>query len=155
MIVSLGGTSMTVPLLTRAAPQNSALLSRIARTGRCFEARHAVHSGPEISCPIDAGRLPFPLDPARVPLENPSHMPRGGEVVVVCAGTGRWGSVPTHPLIDIGIFYEDGGRLSFPFGDIEGSVAAQCEDPDLPFLQACGRHLRNGEAIALRLELPG
>lgn len=136
-----------------SAPKNVSLLCQIAETPHRFMARHAVYTGPEISCPIDANSLPFPVDVAKLPLERPTSKPGAGDLVIVCAEAGRWGNFPEMPLIDVGIFYDRGGELVFPFGKIQGTVVGRCESSQLDALLSLGRNLHGREDVPLSVEI--
>lgn len=153
MIVRVGSSRSRLRLFSAQAPRTAELLRDLAALGTAFPVRHAVHSGPEISCPIDASEHSLSTRVSTMKLENAVHEPDMGDLVVVCAAPGRWGHFPTSPLIDIGIFYRAGGRLSFPFGDIEGCRVGQIDHDDLADLQAAASQIQSGRSMSLKLEI--
>ena len=148
------GHSITACLQRDSVPRHAALLSRIITEVGSFSGRHAIYTGPEISCPLPADDLPFAVDLDSFREEACVHEPAAGDIVVVCAGKGEWGDFPDAPLVDVGLFYDDGGRLAFPFGRVEGSVAARIEQESLSVLRPLAVQLRDtpNAEIPLRLE---
>lgn len=153
MIVRLGSFCCRLRLFSALAPRTAELLRDVAALGIAFPVRHATYSGPEISCPINASEYSLSTRISEMTLENPVHEPDEGDLVVVCAAPGRWGHFPTFPLIDVGIFYSKGGRLSFPFGNIEGCRVGQIDRHDLADLQAAAAQIQSNHPMSLKLEM--
>lgn len=141
-------------LLTDAAPINSRALWSLAGAAAPHDALHGMWTGPEISCPIAAKRLPGDIDLENLPLENPTRQPLAGDLVLVRLEPGVVGV--TTPFagggLDLGVFYGDGGRLFFPSGWIEGSVCGRVEDEDKEQLALAAAVIRRNGACQLQLE---
>ena len=141
-------------LLIDAAPINCAALWSLAGAGCAHDALHGMWTGPEISCPVAAERLPVDLDLSNLPLENSTREPLAGDLVLVRLAPGVVGA--TTPFagggLDLGVFYGDGGRLFFPDGWIEGSVCGRVEDEDKEQLALAAAVIRRNGACELELE---
>lgn len=148
------GLSARFRLLFDLAPANSCALWSLAGGSGPHDALHAMWTGPEISCPIAAERLPVDIDLPNLPLENATCRPQAGDLVLVRLEPGASG--PTRPFakggLDLGIFYGCNGRLFFPGGWIEGSVCARVEDPDKAALAIAAAAIRRNGACQLELE---
>jgi hypothetical protein len=144
------GLSVRARLLDDEAPLAAAALWSLARLGDAHDALHAMWTGPEISCPVPAARLP--VDLAALSVENGTTHPAAGEVVLVALLPGAWPGLPPGGALDIGLFYADGGRLLMPGGWVTGSVAARVEPADLEALASGGARIRQRGACRLRLE---
>lgn len=144
------GLDVRCDLLEAEAPAHAALLRGIADAECAVPALHAMWTGPEIACPIDAATLPFAVDVASFPIENATSHPAAGDIVLVIAERGRWGAEPRHDLIDIGLFYAPGARLLLPMGWIEGSVCARVVPEDLGALREACERIRRAGACTIR-----
>ncbi len=146
------GLDVGFDLFEDRAPEHVGVFKRVVEVLHGAKAKHAVYTGPEISCPIDAAALSLPLLPAEP--ENAERYPPQGALVMVCAQRGRWGDFPPRDLVDIGIFYAGGGQLLFPFGWVEGSIIGACHRDDLNRLAHAGQKLRSMDGADLSLSLP-
>jgi hypothetical protein len=136
------GLQARFTLLDDTAPATAAVLWTLSEPGATFDAIHAMWTGPEISCPIDAGRFAGAIDVARIPLENATSFPAVGDLVLVAAPRGRWKDMPSADIIDLGFFYGNGARLLMPMGWIMGSVCARVVADDMSAYQAACRKIR-------------
>jgi hypothetical protein len=98
-------------------------------------------TGPEISCPIAVAGL-LPIDVSAVPAENATSFPAAGELVLVPLPAGRWKGTGVADIVDLGFFYDGGGRLLMPMGWITGNVCARVVPEDMSGLQASCRKIR-------------
>lgn len=121
-----------------STPFHSDILDRICRVPSGYPVRHAQHTGLEISCPIDAGSIGLSFDTCPVSGGETTRHPNAGDLVVVCVPARHWGEFPASALIDIGIFYDDGGALRLPFGWVDGTVVGT----QLTQLRRAGETLR-------------
>ena len=148
------GLAACFRLLFDAAPLNSRALWSLAGLPSPHDALHAMWTGPEISCPVAAERLPTDIDLANLPLENSTSHPAAGDLVLVRLQPGA--PSPATPFanggLDLGIFYGDGARLFFPSGWIEGSVCGRVEDEDKVGLALAAALIRRNGACRLELE---
>lgn len=138
-------------LLDAQAPAHAGLLWELAGLDRPHAAVHAMWTGPEISVPI-AGNEVLPgraID--AMPQENATSFPAGGDIALVCARQGTWKDGPPFDLIDIGLFYADGGRLLMPMGWIMASICARIVPEDREAAAAACRTIRRNGACDLRL----
>jgi hypothetical protein len=144
-------------LLDELAPASAEVLWTLSAPGSTYEAIHAIWTGPEISCPIDITKTSLPIDVARLPLENATSFPASGDLVLVAAPRGRWKGMPPADLVDVGLFYGDGGRLLMPMGWIMGSVCARVVPDDMTAYQAACRKIRStgGCSLSFSRELTG
>ncbi|MXO64950.1 DUF3830 family protein [Altericroceibacterium endophyticum] len=139
------GLNVRAELLDSAAPNNAQLLWDLAASGSAFNAVHAMWTGPEISIPIDGAAALPAYNMGDIPSENATSYPRAGDIALVCAPQGTWRDGPPFDLLDVGVFYGDGGRLLMPMGWIMGSVCARVLDEDREKLaQGCSAIRRNG-----------
>jgi hypothetical protein len=136
-------------LLDERAPAAAELLWTLSALGGTYDAIHAIWTGPEISCPIDVSKCSLSIDVARVPLENATSFPAAGDLVLVAAPRGRWKNMPLVDIIDVGLFYGDGGRLLMPMGWIMGSVCAQVVPSDMNAYQKACQKIRSGGSCQL------
>lgn len=140
------GLNVRAQLLDDVAPHNAQVLWDLAATGQAFNAIHAMWTGPEISIPIDGAKALPDCDLAAVPVENATSYPRAGDIALVCATKGTWRDGPPFDLVDVGLFYGDGGRLLMPMGWIMGNICARVLDEDLEaFAAGCSAIRRAGE----------
>lgn len=148
------GLAAPFRLLTDEAPFASQALWALAAGGRSHEAIHAMWTGPEISCPTPADRLPADIDLSGWPGENETRHPQAGDLVLTRLMAGP--PSPVRPFaqggLDIGLFYAEGGRLLFPDGWIEGPVCARVEPDYAPELRAAAAIIRRNGACQLRFE---
>ncbi len=145
--------SVTCRLLDDEAPQSAEFLWQLASRGRTFDAIHAMWTGPELSCPLPYSVLPEDLAKIEIPQENASSHPRAGEVVLAYLSAGSVKGLPPGPFFDLGLFYEDGGRLLMPFGWIKANICAEIQDADLAQAQSSLRTIRSNGACKLGIEL--
>jgi hypothetical protein len=129
-------------LLDDAAPVNAEVLWSLSEPGATHDAIHAMWTGPEISCPIDAGRVTGSIEVERIPLENATSFPAAGDLALVAVPRGRWKDMPRADIVDLGFFYGDGARLLMPMGWIMGSVCARVVPEDMSAYQAACRKIR-------------
>ncbi len=151
---SRSGLAAPFRLLTDDAPFASDALWAIAGAGQSHEAIHAMWTGPEISCPTSADRLPAGIDLSRWPNENETRHPQAGDLVLTRLIAGPPSSV--RPFVegglDIGVFYAEGGRLFFPEGWIDGTVCARVEPAYASTLREAAAVIRRHGACQLRFE---
>lgn len=146
------GLSVRAQLLDDEAPLAAAALWALAGVGDAHNALHAMWTGPEISCPVPAARLPAAIDLAALSLENGTSRPAAGDIVVIALLPGAWPALPPGGALDIGLFYADGGRLLMPGGWVVGSVAARVAAADYAALAGAGERIRRHGACRLRFE---
>jgi hypothetical protein len=140
---------VTCRLLDDKAPHSSGFLWQIASRRLSFDAIHAIWTGPELSCPMPANALPEDLAGLQIPLENATSYPKAGEIVLAFLSAGSIKGVPPGAFFDVGIFYDDGGRLLFPFGWLKANVCAEIVDSELPAVQTAMRTIRNHGACRI------
>ena len=145
------GLQARFELLDAAAPQSADMLWALSGLDRAHNAIHAMWTGPEISCPIAVAGLPVPVDVAAVPTENATSFPAAGELVLVPLPAGRWKATGAADIVDLGFFYDGGGRLLMPMGWITGNVCARVVPEDMGGLQAACRNIRSQGACQLSL----
>ncbi len=92
------------------------VLVELAGHAQSFMTQHAMWTGPELSIPLPSGNLPHEIDLSAVPLENATSFPRAGDVMLAWLAAGSVRGLPSGDFFDIGLFYEEGGRLLMPFG---------------------------------------
>jgi hypothetical protein len=138
-------------LLDSAAPQSAALLWALAGLNGAHDAIHAMWTGPEISCPIAVTGVPLPVDLATLPAENATSFPAAGDLVLVPLPAGRWKGTGVADMVDLGFFYDGGGRLLMPMGWIAGNVCARVVLEDMVGLQAACRRIRSRGACQISL----
>ena len=136
------GLQARFTLLDDAAPINAEVLWSLSDPGATYDAIHAMWTGPEISCPIDAGKLAGSIEVGRIPLENATSFPVAGDLALVAVPRGRWKDMPRADIVDLGFFYGDGARLLMPMGWIMGSVCARVVPDDMSAYQAACRKIR-------------
>lgn len=143
------GLSVRARTLPEKAPRASAFLGDLLAAGPVsIPAIHAMWTGPEISCPVPADRIPAGWREQALPPENATMFPAAGDVILAYVPPYAWGGAP-HPVFDIGLFYAPGGRLLLPVGWVAGSLAAQVRPDDLAALRtACEAIRRNGACTA-------
>jgi len=151
------GLQARFTLLDDVAPESAQALWSLSAPGSNYEAIHAMWTGPEISCPVNISQCSVPVDIARIPLENATSFPAAGDLVLVAAPRGRWKGMPPVDVIDLGLFYGDGGRLLMPMGWIMGSVCARVVSDDMTAFQAACRKIRSSGSCNLSFarEQPG
>jgi len=145
------GLQARFELLDTAAPRSAEMLWALSGVDRAHDAIHAMWTGPEISCPITVAGLPVSLDVGAVPMENATSFPAAGELVLVPLPAGRWKGTGLADIVDLGFFYDGGGRLLMPMGWITGNVCARVVPEDLSGLQAACRKIRARGACQLSL----
>jgi hypothetical protein len=145
------GLQARFELLDAAAPQSAEVLWTLSSVDRAHDAIHAMWTGPEISCPIAVAGLPVAVDTAAVPVENATTFPAAGELILVPLPAGRWKGTGTADIVDLGVFYDGGGRLLMPMGWITGNVCARVVPEDLSALQAGCRKIRAHGACQLSM----
>lgn len=118
------------------------ILARVCNSTSCYSVRHSQHTGPEISCPIDAASLGLSFETCHVSEGETTRHPRAGDLVMICAPPHHWGAFPASALVDIGIFYDEGGALRLPFGWVDGTVVGTCRPKQLSQLGRAGLTLR-------------
>jgi hypothetical protein len=139
------GLDARVLLLDDRAPRSAEALWQIAGAGGAHDAIHAMWTGPEISCPIPAAKVPAQARLETLPLENATTYPEEGDIAVVYAPANTWKGQPPFAFFDVGLFYGRGARLLMPMGWIQASVCAQVSGTDLaPFQAACQSIRRRG-----------
>jgi hypothetical protein len=138
-------------LLEAAAPQSAASLWALAGLNGSHDAIHAMWTGPEISCPIAVAGLSLPVDLATLPAENATSFPAAGELVLVPLPAGRWKGTGVADIVDLGFFYDGGGRLLMPMGWIAGNVCARVVLEDMIGLQSACRRIRAHGACQISL----
>lgn len=146
------GTSVPCTLLEELAPRSAAFLWSLAGSGGEFNVNHAMWTGPELSFPLPRATLPQAADASPVPQENATAFPRAGDVVVAWLAAGTVRGLPPGDFFDIGIFYDEGGRLLMPFGWLQANVAARIEPADLSIAQLMARDIRQYGSCTFRLE---
>jgi hypothetical protein len=145
------GTTVPCTLLDELAPRSAAFLWSLAGSGGPFAVNHAIWTGPELSVALPSSKLPAGVDASPVPPENASSFPRAGDVVLAWLAAGTVRGLPTGDFFDIGVFYDDGGRLLMPFGWIQANVVARIAPDDMPLAQEMARDLRQHGAALFRL----
>jgi uncharacterized protein DUF3830 len=145
--------SVSCRLLDDKAPRSAEFLWQLAERQLTFDAIHAMWTGPEISCPMPSAALPDDLSKTQIPEENATSFPKAGEIVLAYLAAGSVKGLPPGPFFDIGIFYEDGGRLLMPFGWIKANVCAEIDEADFAQAQSCLRTIRSNGACKLSIEL--
>lgn len=133
-----------------ATPFHSEILARICQAKSGYAVRHARHTGPEISCPIDAASVGLSVETCFVSKGKTTRHPKAGDLVMVCVPPRYWGTFPASALIDIGIFYDDGGALHLPFGWVDGTVIGTCRPEQLSQLYRAGQALRELKSATFR-----
>jgi hypothetical protein len=149
---SQSGLSARCKLLTKEAPASSNFLSQLALEKREFDASHAIWTGPELSCPLPASVLPESLSREVIPEENATSFPAAGEIVLASLASGSIKGLPPGNFYDIGLFYEQGGRLLMPFGWIKANVCAVVVEKDFSHFQTCMKAIRQAGACSLYIE---
>jgi len=139
---SQSGLNARVRLLDGMAPRSAEALWRLAGTGDTYEAIHAIWTGPEISCPIPASRLPTQIDVSDLPLQNATTFPEQGDVAMVYVPVNTWRGQPPFDFLDIGLFYGGGARLLMPMGWIQVSVCGRVVDEDLAAVSGACQSIR-------------
>jgi hypothetical protein len=141
----LSGLDARCVLLDEQTPATAELLWDIAGLNRAHAAIHAMWTGPEISVPISANAVLPGRDVGQILLENATSYPQAGEIALVCARRNTWMGAPPFDLMDVGLFYDKGGRLLMPMGWIMGNICARIVDEDLAATaDACCAIRRNG-----------
>ena len=140
-------------LLDDEAPQSAEFLWQLALRNMTFDAIHAIWTGPELSCPLPASVMPDSFPISDVPPENATSYPKAGDVVLAYIPAGTVEGLPPGPFFDLGIFYDNGGRLLMPFGWVEANVCAEIVEADFAQAQVSIRNIRNKGACKLRVEL--
>ncbi|WP_168694277.1 DUF3830 family protein [Sphingomonas flavalba] len=146
------GLNARCRLLDTLAPRSAAFLWDLAGTGATFPAMHAIWTGPELSCPLPAPSLPAGVDTSPVPPENATAFPAAGDVGIAWLAEGSTKGLPPGAFFDIGIFYDQGGRLLMPFGWIQVNVAATILPEDLAEARAAIQQIRRNGACDLGIE---
>jgi hypothetical protein len=144
------GLQARFELLDAAAPRSADVLWALGGIDRAHDAIHAMWTGPEISCPIAVAGL-LPIDVSAVPAENATSFPAAGELVLVPLPAGRWKGTGVADIVDLGFFYDGGGRLLMPMGWITGNVCARVVPEDMSGLQASCRKIRAHGACRISL----
>jgi len=148
---SRSGLEARFELLEAVAPRSAQVLWDLGGVDQPHDAIHAMWTGPEISCPIAVAGLPVSIDTAAVPTENATSFPAAGELVLVPLPAGRWKGTPAADIVDLGFFYDSGGRLLMPMGWITANVCARVLPEDLGGLQAACRKIRANGACRISL----
>jgi hypothetical protein len=143
------GLDARVLLLDDRAPRSAEALWQIAGAGGDHDAIHAIWTGPEISCPIPAAKVPAQARLDALPLENATTYPEEGDIAVVYAPVNTWKGQPPFAFFDVGLFYGRGARLLMPMGWIQASVCAQVGGDDLATFQAACQSIRRKGACRL------
>lgn len=146
------GLDARCALLDDQAPISCGFLWELATRKACFDAIHAMWTGPEISVPIPSSILAPDVPRPVIPQENATSHPSAGDVVVVHLPGGSAKGLPPGDFYDIGLFYGDGGRLLMPFGWITGNVCARIIDIDLAKAQADFKTIRRNGACDITIE---
>ncbi len=148
------GLAVTCRLLDDEAPRSAEFLWQLASRHFSCEATHAIWTGPELSCPLPSSVLPEDIGDIAIPQENATSYPKAGEIAVAYLPSGSVKGLPPGPFFDIGLFYEDGGRLLMPFGWITANICAQMVDAEFVDAQSAIRTIRHNGACSLSIELP-
>lgn len=143
------GLDARVLLLDDRAPRSAEALWQIAGAGGVHDAIHAMWTGPEISCPIPATKVPSAARLDGMPPENATSYPEEGDIAVVYAPANTWRGQPPFAFFDVGLFYGRGARLLMPMGWIKASVCARVLDDQLSAFQAACQAIRKGGACQL------
>jgi hypothetical protein len=146
---SASGLSVRVLLLDDRAPRSAEALWQIAGAGGVHEAIHAMWTGPEISCPIPAAKLPAQAHLDGLPRENATSYPEEGDIAVVYAPANTWRGQPPFAFFDVGLFYGRGARLLMPMGWIKASVCARVPGDQLSAFQSACQSIRQRGACQL------
>lgn len=144
-------TPLPCTLLDELAPRSTAFLWSLAGSGGSFVANHAIWTGPELSFPLPRNALPQGVDTSPVPKENASSYPRAGDVVLAWLAAGTARGLPPGDFFDIGVFYDEGGRLLMPFGWFEANIAARISPADLGIAQEMARDIRQRGSCSFRI----
>jgi len=145
------GTTVPCTLLDDLAPRSAAFLWSLAGSDAPIAANHAIWTGPELSFPLPAPKLPAEVDASPVPAENASSFPRAGDIVLAWLAAGTVRGLPPGDFFDIGIFYDEGGRLLMPFGWIQANIAARIAPADIPLAHEMARDIRQHGGCSFRL----
>lgn len=143
------GLDARVLLLDDLAPRTAEALWQIAAAGGVHDAIHAMWTGPEISCPIPASRLPAAALVGGLPLENATSYPDEGEVALVYAPANTWKGQPPFAFLDVGLFYGRGGRLLMPMGWIQAAICGRILTEELAAARAACQSIRQHGACQL------
>lgn len=152
IIEPVSGLAVRCALLDDAAPKSSAFLWDLAERGASFDAMHAIWTGPEISVPMPDQTLPDAMARPEIPLENATSFPAAGDIVLAYLTAGSIKGLPPGPFYDIGLFYDDGGRMLMPFGWLQANVCARILDEDMAKAKADCRTIRRNGACTLSLQ---
>ena len=145
------GTMLPCTLQDELAPHSAAFLWSLAGKAAECTVNHAIWTGPELSVPLPASTLPKGVDMTPVPAENATSYPRAGDVVVAWLAAGSVSGLPPGDFFDIGVFYDDGGRLLMPFGWIQANVAARIASADLDIAKEMARNVRQQGSTNFRI----
>ena len=145
----VSGLACRCDLLDDRAPVSARFLWSLAEVGASFDAIHAMWTGPEISIPIPAPRLPAGIEHFVIPEENATSYPEAGEIVLAYAGAGSIKGLPPGDFYDLGLFYADGGRLLMPFGWLRANVCARIVADQMAKAQADFRTIRTNGACRI------
>jgi len=145
------GKHIRCTLLDDLAPRSCAFLWSLASSGAQFSVNHAMWTGPELSFPLPSCALQANVDRTPVPQENATAFPRAGDVVVAWLAAGTVRGLPSGDFFDVGIFYDEGGRLLMPFGWLQANVAARIVVGDLPLAQEMARDIRQHGGCTFRI----
>src|ERR1700750_1191816 len=144
-------STLPCTLLDSAAPRSCAFLWALAGQGPSFMTNHAIWTGPELSIPLPESILPREIDRSPVPPENAPSFPRAGDVMLAWLAAGSARGLPPGDFFDIGLFYDEGGRLLMPFGWLQANVAARIDPADLPLAHTMARDIRQHGSFHRRI----
>lgn len=143
------GLNARVMLLDDLAPRSAEALWQIAGAGGAHDAIHAMWTGPEISCPIPAARVPARALADGLALENATSYPDEGEIALVYAPANTWKGQPPFAFLDVGLFYGRGARLLMPMGWIQASICARVIPEELAAVRSACQSIRQHGACQL------
>jgi hypothetical protein len=146
------GLDARILLLDDVAPRSAEALWQIAAAGGSHDAIHAMWTGPEISCPIPASKVPAQASLANLPLENATSYPEEGDIAVVYAAANTWKGAPPFAFFDVGLFYGRGARLLMPMGWIQASVCARVVSEQLAAVRSACQSIRQRGACQLSFQ---
>jgi hypothetical protein len=149
------GLDARVLLLDDRAPRSAEALWQIAGLGGVHDAIHAMWTGPEISCPIPAPKLPAQANLDELPRENATSYPEEGDIAVVYVPANTWKGQPPFAFFDVGLFYGPGARLLMPMGWIKASVCARVPGDQLAAFRSACQSIRQRGACQLSFRQDG
>lgn len=149
------GLSIKCDLLDELAPQSAEFLWQLSQTESSYNAIHAIWTGPELSCPLPAHTLPETLSHKVLPPENATSYPQAGDIILACIPDKSVTGLPPGNFFDLGIFYNQGGRLLMPFGWIMGNVCAKIIKEDLEHARSSIEKIRQNGGCKISIKPVG